>query len=90
MSNRLTCLKCGCDTSRPPDDFPPEYLGYCPSCSAQLVNDGRLPAPDPEVLLRYMTRMLTATLEHLMGDIDVKSPSEIVCTPVGQIQYSQN
>ncbi len=93
------CQRCGDDTNFPPDDMPVEYRGYCPECVVAQCEAGLLPMPTPEAMLNYITTAIAnQVMEGLMGKVEIqvvnlsqpKSPSEIVVTPAGPVQYSQN
>jgi hypothetical protein len=94
----ISCKRCGDATNYPPPDMPTEYRGYCPPCTAALCEAGELPPPTREAILNYLA---TAVVNKLMGtlgdDVEVhvamltpRSPSEIIVTPAGPTQYSQN
>lgn len=93
-SSTTSCKRCGEETNYPPPDMPESYRGYCPTCALDLAENGTLPKPTKAAMLNQIVGKLTTLLEQ--GGVfnvlttETRSPSEIIETPIGSIQYSQN
>lgn len=82
--SKLTCHGCGAETSECPDDFPPEWKGYCPHCAVAKMFTGELPRCTPEVLASIVVGGLILEVEV----VDKKKQDlDMSFTGTGQIMF---